>query len=563
LSARPDGGGADGAAAGEAAQNRRRWLAAAEPALLAALGAVQTFAFVRTAWWPLPLLAAAVLAARLWRARPARAFLLGWSFGTGWLLAGVWWLFISMHRYGGLPAPLAAVAVLALAALLSLYLGAAAAAFARWRSAAAGQDALLFAALWLLAELARGVVFTGFPWVASGYAQVDAPLAALAPWVGVYGIGAAGAGLAAGLALGASARQWKPAAAVAGLLVLLSLLPVPSFTRMAGDLTVALVQTNVPQDEKFDAERLPQTLAAVQKALLTARGDLVVVPETAVPLLPGQLQDFAPGYWQGLLDHFSADGAGAGRAALIGLPMGDFDRGYTNSVVGLPAPAATPGRPAGPAGAPGAAEAETYRYDKAHLVPFGEFIPYGFRWFTELMNIPLGDFTRGRLDPPPFVAAGQRIAPNICYEDLFGEELARRFAGGAGAAPTLMANLSNIAWFGPTIAVDQHLHISRLRTLEFQVPMVRATNTGATAAITHEALVAAMVVPHTRGTLVAKVQGREGVTPFAWWAGRYGLAPLAAAAAAVCAVFMLRARRRRVASPSANPSVPGGPAEPR
>jgi apolipoprotein N-acyltransferase len=555
-------------------------------ALMAALGAIQTIAFVHTAWWPLPLLAAALLAALLWRAGPPRAFWLGWSFGTGWLLAGVWWLFISMHRYGGLPAPLAALAVLVLASLLSLYLGAAAALFARWRCGAAGPDALLFGALWMLAELARGVVFTGFPWVASGYAQVDAPLASLAPWVGVYGIGAVAGGLAAWMAVGALARQWIPAAAVAVLLMVLSALPAPSFTRPVGDLTVALVQTNVPQDEKFDAERLPQTLAAVQKALLTARGDLVVVPETAVPLLPAQLQDFAPGYWQGLLDHFSAGGAGAGRAALIGLPMGDFDRGYTNSVVGLPAPPAPPvapgalARPAAPSGLPsGSAATEPYRYDKAHLVPFGEFIPYGFRWFTELMNIPLGDFTRGRLDPPSFVAAGQRIAPNICYEDLFGEELARRFVGGAATAPTLMANLSNIAWFGPTIAVDQHLHISRLRTLEFQVPMVRATNTGATAAITHEALVAAMVVPHTRGTLVAQVQGREGVTPYAWWAGRFGLAPLALVAAAVCVPFMLRARRRRGEAPSvrpdarpdarpnanppAPPSGPGAPGAPR
>ncbi|MCW5633187.1 MAG: apolipoprotein N-acyltransferase [Rubrivivax sp.] len=506
-----------------------------EAPALAALGALQTLAFVHTAWWPLPLVAVAGLAARLARAAPGRAFVLGWSFGTGWLLAGVWWLFISMHRYGALPAPLAALAVLALAAALSLYLGAAAAAFARWRRGVAASDALLFAALWLLAELARGVLFTGFPWVASGYSQVDAPLAGLAPWLGVYGMGAAVAGIAAAVAFGCMTRAWAAVAAALALPVALVLVPVPAFTRAAGDLTVALVQTNVPQDEKFDAERLPQTLAAVHKALLTARADLVVVPETAVPLLPDQLRGFAPGYWEGLVEHFGADaratsGAsnlprapGSGRAALVGVPLGDFDRGYTNSVVGLGGTA-------------------PYRYDKAHLVPFGEFIPFGFRWFTELMNIPLGDFTRGRLDPPPFAAAGQRIAPNICYEDLFGEELARRFAGGAAAAPTLMANLSNIAWFGPTVAVQQHLHISRLRTLEFQVPMVRATNTGATAAITHEARVAAMVLPHTRGTLVARVQGREGVTPYAWWAGRFGLAPLALVALAVVA---WAARQRR------------------
>lgn len=498
------------------------WLALA----LAAAGAVQTFAFVHTWVWPLPLAGAALLAVCLARATPGGAFLLGWSYGTGWLLAGVWWLFISMHRYGALPAPLAAAAVFALAAALSLYLGAAAAAFARWRWGQVAADAALFAALWLLAELARGVLFTGFPWLAAGYSQVDAPLAALAPWLGVYGIGAVLAGLGAAIGLGVATRTWRAPAVALAVLAALAAAPVPVFTRAAGEVDVALLQTNVPQDEKFDTERLPVTLGAVQAALLSAQADLVVAPETALPLLPGQLQDFAPGYWPRLVEHFS--GAGTQRAALIGMPLGDYDRGYTNSVVGL-----------GGSGAPGA----TYRYDKAHLVPFGEFIPVGFRWFTELMNIPLGDFARGRPDPPPFAAAGQRVAPNICYEDLFGEELARRFVGGAAAAPTLFANLSNIAWFGPTIAVDQHLHISRLRTLEFQVPMVRATNTGATAAITHEARVTAMLAPHTRGALAARVQGREGVTPYAWWAGRFGLAPLAACAAAVMLGVIAAGRR--------------------
>ena len=512
-------------------------LRALEPLALAGLGALQTLAFVHTAWWPLPLAALALLAARLASATPARAFWLGWSFGTGWLLAGVWWLFISMHRYGGLPAVLAAAAVLALAAFLSIYLGVAAAFFARWCSGRAAADALLFAALWLLAELARGVLFTGFPWVASGYSQLDGPLAGLAPWIGVYGIGAVLAWMAAALAFApafaVSLRAWRTVAAPVALLGVLWLAPVPSFTRPVGEISVVLIQTNVPQDEKFAAERLPQTLAWVHKALLEARADLVVAPETAVPLLPGQLQDFVPGYWQGLVDHFTAGGSGAGRAALVGLPLGDFDRGYTNSVAGLATTSTT--EPSG---------AQHYRYDKAHLVPFGEFIPTGFRWFTELMNIPLGDFTRGRLDPPPFVAAGQRIAPNICYEDLFGEELARRFAGGAATAPTLMANLSNIGWFGDSIAIEQHLNISRLRTLEFQVPMVRATNTGATAVITHEARVAAKIEPHTRGTVLAPVEGREGITPFAWWAGRFGLWPPALLALLAAAACRLCARRR-------------------
>jgi len=488
-----------------------------EPLLVAALGALQTLACVHTGLWPLPLLCAAVLAWRLDAATPRRAAWLGWCYGTAWLCAGTWWLFISMHRYGGLPAPLAAAAVFALSAALSLYLAATCAAYARWRSGGAG-DVLLFAAAWLLAELARGVIFTGFPWAASGYGHVDGPLAPLAPWLGVYGMGAVMAAAAAALAR-LRHRAWGAAAGVAALVAVGALLP-GQFTRPAGTLSVTLLQSNVQQDEKFAADRMPEALAWVAQALTAARTDLVVGPETVVPLLPVQLKDFAPGYWEGLQAHF----ARPDRAALVGIPLGDHDPGYTNSVVGLSA---------GPA----------YRYDKHHLVPFGEFIPRGFRWFTELMNIPLGDFLRGVPSAPSFPVGGQRVAPNICYEDLFGEELALRFADPA-AAPTLLANISNIAWFGDSIAIAQHLQISRLRTLELQRPMLRATNTGATAFIDHRGVVTASLAPHTRGVLVGNVQGRDGVTPFAWWAARLGLWPLWVAGAGVMLAAALFSRRR-------------------
>jgi apolipoprotein N-acyltransferase len=486
--------------------------AAAAGATLALLGALQTLAFVHTAWWPLPLLATAVLAAAASRATPRRAALLGWAFGCGWLVAGTWWLFVSLHRYGGLPAPLAAAAVALLSAALSLYLALAMGLYARWRSGRAGPDAALFAGLWLLAELARGVLFTGFPWLASGYAQIDGPLAVLLPWVGVYAVGALGA---AGAALVAAGR--RPAALAAAAVAALALLPVPEFTRPTGRLSLALLQPNVAQDEKFALDRMPETLAWVAQALTAARADLIIAPETAVPLLPDQLQSFAPGYWEALTAHFATDG----RAALVGVPLGDYERGYTNSVIGLSA-------------------AAPYRYDKYHLVPFGEFIPTGFRWFTELMNIPLGDFARGVPAAVSFAVGRERVAPNICYEDLFGEELARRFVDAAGA-PTVLANLSNIGWFGDTIAVPQHLAISRARSLELQRPMVRATNTGATAVVDHRGVVAALLPPHQRGVLVTEVQGREGRTPFAVWAGHAGLWPLLA----VALLALLPARRRQ------------------
>ncbi len=487
-------------------REERRWPLAAELAFALGLGALHSLAFVRPLAWPLQIVVIALLVWRVRRARVWRAGGLGLAFGTAWFGAGTWWLFISMHDYGGLPAWLTVLAIALLSAFLALYLALGMALFARWRSGCGWRDALLFAALWLLAEMARGVIFTGFPWVASGYAQVDGPLAAFAPWVGAYGIGFMVAALAAWPVLARPRRSRAIAlAAVLAVLAATPLIGPGSFTQPSGTLRVALLQGNVAQDEKFALELMPKALAWAREHLLAADADLVLAPETVIPLLPSQLD---PGYWQELLQHFRQPG----RAALIGLPLGDEEHGYTNSAAGLSTATAT---------LPGG----FYRYDKHHLVPFGEFIPTGFRWFTELMNIPLGDFNRGSVSAPPFDVKGERIAANICYEDLFGEELAARFTS-TEAAPTIFANISNIGWFGDTIAVHQHLQISRMRTLEFQRPMLRATNTGATVAIDHTGRVDASLAPFTQGVLIATVQGRTGLTPFAQWAQRFGLWPL-------------------------------------
>jgi len=320
----------------------------------------------------------------------------------------------------------------------------------------------------------------------------------------------------------------EPRAAVLALVLLgvAAVLGPTSHSRAGSTVNVSLLQSNVPQDEKFVIEQLPATLAWLADTLRAARGPLVVAPETAIPLLPSQLNELTPGYMEALRSQF----AQPGRAALIGIPLGDYERGYSNSVIGL-----------SQADAP-------YRYDKQHLVPFGEFIPRGFRWFTELMDIPLGDFMRGALNPPSFVFAGERWAPNICYEDLYGDELALRFVDDA-SAPTAFVNLSNIGWFGDTIAVDQHLHISRMRALEFQRPMLRATNTGATAVIDHEGRVIAQLAPFTRGVLDTAVQGRSGITPYAWWAARLRLWPYLALVIAVLAACAWGGRRRRAGPP--------------
>ena len=494
------------------------------------LGALQTLSYAHTALWPLQLACIAVLAWLVGAVPPRHAAAIGLAYGTAWLVAGTWWLFISLHDYGGLPAWMTVLAVLGLSAFLSLYLAAAMAAFARWRSGRTLADALLFAALWLLAELARGVIFTGFPWLAAGYAHVDSPLAALAPWIGVYGIGCVTAATAAGAALSwrQAARRWAGAATAAALLAALALAAaagaLPRFTQPGATLSVSLLQGNVPQEEKFERRHQGEAIEWHLAALAAARGDLVVAPETAIPLLPSQLP-------AGFDDRLAELFASRATAVLFGQPLGSDADGYTNSAIGY----ARVG--AGPA-------LQRYRYDKHHLVPFGEFIPTGFKWFTRMMNIPLGDFARGPLDAAPFVVAGERVAPNICYEDLFGEELAVRFRDPA-QAPTLFANLSNIGWFGDTVAIPQHLNISRMRTLEFERPMLRATNTGATAVVDHRGRVTAALAPYTRGVLTAGVQGRRGLTPFARWAAVAGLWPLLGFALAVVGLAAWRSRRPR------------------
>jgi apolipoprotein N-acyltransferase len=286
----------------------------------------------------------------------------------------------------------------------------------------------------------------------------------------------------------------------------------PVFTTSAGLGQVQLLQANISQTDKFQAASgVRDALQWYDAQLRASQQALVVAPETAIPLLPHHLPD---GYWSGLQAHFAQPGR---PVALVGLPLGSLNEGYTNSVVAL-----------GPEGA------APYRYDKSHLVPFGEFMPPGFVWFIRMMNIPLGDFKSGGWDQPSLAWQGQRLAPNVCYEDLFGEELAIRFKDPA-SAPTALVNVSNIAWFGDTLAVDQHLNISRLRAIELGRPMLRATNTGATAIIDHTGRVTDQLPRFTRGSLTGTFEGRHGLTPFARWAGDWGLGPLWALCCAVVA----------------------------
>jgi apolipoprotein N-acyltransferase len=486
-----------------------------KPLLALFAGLVHTAAFAPLQAWYLQIFALALLAWLTWTATPRQAAWLGGLFGLAWMASGFWWIHVSLHQFGHLPWLFAAIAVLMLAAFLSCYYAGAMALAARLLAADAKPvwRVLVWSACWLLAELGRATLLTGFPWITAGYAHTVGPLAAWAPWIGVYGISALAAAAAASLAaasLGWSLRQWAPAALMALPLGLGSWLP-QDFTRSTGALQVSLLQPNVAQDQKFDRDLMDANLQRLGQQIESARGQVIITPESVVPLP----LDYLDAVFIQRMEQVALQ-----RPLLLGSFLGDEQRGYVNSLVGFGGP-------------------QAYDYGKRHLLPFGEFIPPGFHWFVSALRIPLDDQARGQ-HQRSFDVAGQRLRPLICYEDLFGEDFVSSLVGEQAA--TVLVNVSNLAWFGTVMVQDQHLQFSQMRALEFQRPVIRATNTGATAVVDHRGLVTARLAPAVAGVLEAEVEGRSGSTPYARWLQAFGLWPLWLA---VTVVLVLAGWRRR------------------
>ena len=463
----------------------------------ALLGATHALSF---APWELPwlqwlaLAGLFALALRIERSRDAA--LAGLAFGLGWFGLGISWVYISMHAYGGMPAVLAATATAAFAAYLALFPALALWLGVRLATAAATRALLSLPAAWTAAEWLRGMVLTGFPWLAGGYAHSSGPLAGFAPLAGIFGVTLAAAAIAGAIALAANrrGRAWLAPAALAVALLAAgqALRPIEWTAAYGKPIRVRLVQGNVPQDLKFADGGFKLAEEAYLPLLRQAApADLVVLPESVFPLPLANLPDAT-------LEAL-AEVPRRGSALIFGIfieePRGDF----YNSAVGIAGPESPP-----------------QRYSKRHLVPFGEFIPWGFRWFVDLMQMPIGDQQRGPTYQPPMLLAGQRIAVNICYEDLFAAEIRAAWRDPA-RAPTLLLNLSNLGWFDDSRALPQHLQISRLRALETGRPVLRATNTGATAVVDPQGRVAASLPHLTHGVLEAEVQGRSGLTPYLRW----------------------------------------------
>ncbi|WP_423708855.1 apolipoprotein N-acyltransferase [Undibacterium sp. WLX3042] len=483
------------------------------PALLvmAVAGVVTVSAFAPFGLWPLQLLSMAVFVALLLGPRQQafsvlQSAALGWVFSFFSLFTATSWLLVAMTRYGGMPVFLAVIALALLAFYLALFAGLCAAALAwirqRWRVPAEVCALLIFPPLWLLNEWLRGCLFTGFPWAITGYAHTSSPLAGYAPVIGVLGLGWLVAFCAGALGLMICSDSKRLRLPVLAAVVLLfgggHYLHKITWTQPQGQaLTISLIQGNVEQDKKFDQAHLYDSLRLYHDLILQSKADLVVTPETALPMLSSQLPpDYLPA-----INTFAQKNQSA---VLIGLAVHDGGSRYANSVLGF-----SPRH-----------EQQAYRYDKHHLVPFGEFIPFGFRWFVDLMHIPLGDFTKGDAIQVPMQVRDQFVLPNICYEDLFGDEIAAQLASQNRAGKevaSLLLNVSNMAWYGDSIAIPQHLQFSVMRVLETGRPMLRATNTGATAVIDVGGQLVNQLPYLQQGILQAKVQGRQGMTPYALW----------------------------------------------
>ena len=479
------------------------------------LGFSLRFAFAPYGLYPLAIVAPALLFI-LWLHMGARdAARSGYAFGLGMFGGGVSWVYYSLHDFGNMPAPMAAVMVLLFVGVLALYpaLLGAMQSFIRARIA---RFLIFLPASWVLLEWVRGWMLSGFPWLHLGYAQIDSPLAGFAPILGVYGVSWAVLVTAAcaALLLEYRRRAWPLAAMAFALWLGGAALGRIAWTVPAGaPVRAALIQANVPLAIKWQPQYRQEILQRYADLSLAQRDvDIIVWPETAVP---AYLHELETTYIAQLKQRALAQNTTLVFGVIERLPG---PRGQIfNSVVTL------------------APEGGTYR--KRHLVPFGEFLPLSgmLQWLLDYLRIPMSNFSAWPEPQAPLAAAGQWLGVSICYEDAFGEEV-------IAALPraTLLVNVSEDAWFGDSAAPHQHLQMARMRARETERAMLRATNTGVSAIIDADGRILAGAPQFQTDVVRASVIPRNGATPFVRW----GNLPVIWATLALAALSAWRAKRR-------------------
>jgi apolipoprotein N-acyltransferase len=443
-------------------------------------------------WFALaPLFAALLPGDRVWK--PLEAAVLGYAGGIVWYLGTCYWIYQTMHLYGGMGAPLAFVILILFCLYLGLYHALFGVLLALLRRGFGLRGALVAAPfLWIAVELARARI-TSFPWNLLGYAQVDnCVLTQLAPLTGVYGISfvlaAVNAAIACALVL--PRRRTTAVIAMTGALVATAVQNAGTWFRpaaMVGSQKAVLMQPNLligTGEEGGSAATL-----SVAFARLTLQAAALDDRQTSIALWPESPSPFATNR-----PDFTTTGAFvaqqlkapliAGAVGIVpGTADGRIEHLYNSAELFTPE--------SGIAG----------RYDKIHLVPFGEFVPYAnlFQFAGGLMKTvtqEVGTFDRGtsRL---PLTADGHRYGVFLCYESIFGDEVRQYVANGA----QVLTNLSDDGWYGDTSAPFQHINMARMRAIENRRWLLRDTNNGITASIDPNGRVVEVMDRHKRGAV--------------------------------------------------------------
>ena len=438
-----------------------------------------------------------------------RGFRLALCFGLGLFATGGSWVYVSITDFGGSSPALGVFLTGAFVSIMAVLFALPFAFIARLRATPAS-FALAFAGLWFVSEWFRTWMFTGFPWLFAGYGHIDTWLAGWAPVVSVYGIGLLLAYTAAVIALAARrVLPWK--STTTAVLMVTALLPWPlglwlkniSWTETSdSQVTLGLVQANIPQDKKWQPDFRGETIRRYQTATEKLRQsgvDVVIWPEAALPLL----YHHAPN-----LMHALQENAEQGGSDLITGILYDTEQDQRRVVHNSAAVFGS----------------NQQLYHKRHLVPFGEYVPMEdwIRGTIEFFNLPTSFIRPGPDGQKPLQAGTLSWAPLICYEIVYPQLV----ADSANDAQILLT-LSNDAWFGKSIGPLQHMQMAQMRALETRRYLVRGTNTGVTAIVAPNGQITERLPQFEQATLTGTVSARTGATPY-MATGIWGLLTLAA-----------------------------------